>query len=320
MLNHFCSLLLFHTVGETLRAQSHIWEQRTYSLLLTSNLSEGARKTFASCVKANPAWLCVGLDFVELWPTTFTCIRICVTAHNCEKWPEEAVVSSDIHTHVSGHSWHKNGCTQWAQSAHKGSRIRYITWRGEGEEGAALPPAAWRFGLQHPHLRTTTSRPKNHQGKRQLTTHNNLTTHWCQVFSHNVKKDNSRECDYCSFSLSQPTGEGQRSGQKYLVGLNTTSCWLTASQNTAILCVYHISPLCPSLTPPSNSGKSCFQKLSRKPSGILSENVHTDLSQCLILLTLLPNWFQLPSPNNNPATSLRSAEDLALKLTLDPTA
>ncbi len=104
--------------------------------------------------------------------------------HTCAWWPQEAVVSCDIHSHTRGQThtcltspadrnitthMAQNGCneyTQRAESAHRRSRMRSITWRGEGEEGAALPPAAWRFDLQLPHPRTTTPRPKKKLGKR----------------------------------------------------------------------------------------------------------------------------------------------------------
>lgn len=71
--------------------------------------------------------------------------------HTCLTPP----VEKNVRTH--------NGCKRThatAKSANGRGRMTRVTCRGEGEEGAALPPAAGRLGLQHPHPCVTTPRPK----------------------------------------------------------------------------------------------------------------------------------------------------------------
>lgn len=83
--------------------------------------------------------------------------------------------NAHTHTHLSHASSGEkhNGCKRThttAKSANGRGRMTRITCREEGEEGAALPPAAGRLGLQHPHPCITTPRPKKNIKKTHLTT------------------------------------------------------------------------------------------------------------------------------------------------------
>lgn len=102
--------------------------------------------------------------------------------HTRAWWPQEAVAGCDVclshiqtqtldsllqPTKITQHTRRRMGAMNTRSGPKKSAdREMSVTWRGEGEEGAALPPAARRFGLQHPHPRTTTPRPEKHQERK----------------------------------------------------------------------------------------------------------------------------------------------------------